>query len=142
MTTWYVVANRAGARILTYARADKTWDLVKTFEHPEGRMMNHELDTDGPGFARMGAQSTKYEPQEDAHTHVARRFAKELATYLDHARMTSTYQRLVLVAEPGFLGMLRDALSKQTAALVVDTVTKDLHHVENRDLDAYISPPL
>ena len=44
----------------------------------------------------------------------------------------------MLVAEPRFLGMLRAALTPQTAALVSAVVEKDLVHVADHDLAAHL----
>jgi protein required for attachment to host cells len=43
-------------------------------------------------------------------------------------------QRIVLVAEPHFLGLLRAELGGETAALVTATVPKDLYAVSEADV--------
>lgn len=132
--TWYVVAHRAGARILEPTDQRGTLALVETFDNPEGRLMNHELESDRPGGARAGVSTGLYERHEDAHLHVAKAFARELADRLERAREQQAIGAFVLVAEPRFLGLIRQSLPKQTAALVRETIARDFHHVETHDL--------
>lgn len=77
---------------------------------------------------------------ESAHDHAAKAFAHTLADKLDKARNEHRYGQLVLVAEPRFLGMLREALDKGTAALVSTTVNKDLANLELEDLAEHLRP--
>jgi protein required for attachment to host cells len=53
-------------------------------------------------------------------------------------RTLHAFGKLVLVAEPRFLGMLRAALDPHTAALVVKTVHKDLPGVSEKDLASHL----
>ncbi len=56
---------------------------------------------------------------------------------MDHA-----YQHLVLVAEPRFLGQLREALDEQVSRHVVATVDKDYAQLDERDLLDRLAPHL
>jgi protein required for attachment to host cells len=53
-------------------------------------------------------------------------FAKALADRLDSARNKGEFSKLVLVAPPSFLGLLRDNLSKEVMAMVSNQVDKNL----------------
>lgn len=103
-------------------------------------MQNRELGSDEPGrsFDSAGqgrhAMSTEQEPVE----HVAQQFALELAKILNKGRVAHAYDKLILIAEPKFLGLLRAALDKNTAALVSHTVSKDLPHINAQDLAKYL----
>jgi protein required for attachment to host cells len=70
---------------------------------------------------------------------VAMLFAKQLANVLDKDRTGDQYGRLVLVAEPRFLGELRSALSLPTAAMVTATVDRDLGGTSERDLPTHLN---
>jgi len=80
------------------------------------------------------AMSPKQEPTE----HIAQQFALDLAELLNKGRVTHAYDKLVLMAEPKFLGILRAALDANTAALVVQTVNKELLDVKEEDLAEYL----
>ncbi|MDH5675974.1 MAG: host attachment protein [Myxococcales bacterium] len=128
--TWYVIANRAGARILE-ARPDRPLRLVEVIEHESGRLKNRELDTDraGSGYdsARAGVRAkTK---SESAHEHNAADFARDLAGGLEAARNDRSFDYLVLVAEPHLLGLIRRALDVATASRVGFSINRDLTHV-------------
>jgi hypothetical protein len=49
-------------------------------------------------------------------------FARQLAAKLQHARTENLYERLVLVAPPTFLGLLRSSLDAPTAQLIVGSL--------------------
>ena len=137
-SNWIVVANRAGARIFARPSEDAELGLVTRMAHPEGRMTNRELESDKQGSARFGSSGGGYERHEDSHEHSARKFAAEIAKHLDHARTSHSFDQLVLVAEPHFLGMLKHELSRETAARVRETVHKDLHAVPDRDIASHV----
>ncbi len=53
------------------------------------------------------------------------RFAAELAERLEAGRVAGTFQRLILVAPPHFLGLLRESLDAPTRAMVHTSLDKD-----------------
>ena len=63
---------------------------------------------------------------EGPHERVVADFARELAARLRQARVANTFERLVLVAPPKFLGLLRAQLDDPTSARVVGSLDKDL----------------
>ncbi len=103
-------------------------------------MENKALGSDKPGrsFDSHGVSRHALGKEHDEAETVAQAFAHKLAAHLDNARAKNAYGRLVLVAEPRFLGMLRAALTAPTAALVSARVEKDLGHVSDHDLPAHL----
>lgn len=138
MTTWILSANRSSASL--FERDGKTLRRLQDIAHPEGTKQNRETGTDAPGrsFDSFGqgrhAMSTAQEPVE----HIAQKFALELAELLNKGRVTHSYDKLILIAEPKFLGLLRAALDKSTAALVSHTISKDLPHVNEEGIAKYL----
>jgi protein required for attachment to host cells len=131
--SWILIANRSGARILDKQGA--TLHLAGTFEHEQGRMRDRQIDSDRQGRSdRPGGGGSSLSKSETAHEHDAKAFARELADRLRTERLQGRFERLVLVAEPHFLGLLREALDDQTARLVVASVPKDLSHVPMQEL--------
>jgi len=128
--TWILVGHEAGARVFENRGPGKGLDLVETIEHPEGRLRDRDIDSDRPGRSfrqdsgdpRRSAMSRG----EGPHDRVIADFARALADKLQHGRVENQYERLVLVAPPGFLGLLRASLDGPTAQLVVGSIDKDL----------------
>lgn len=142
--TWFLVAHRAGARIFEHAGPGQPLTLVESIAHEAGRKKSSEIDSDAPGmtFSRVGPSRHPYSVEESAHERVATNFARELGTRLADGRTANRFKKVVLVAEPRFLGMLRDALDPHTAALVVGTVHKDLAHVPEHALAEHLGDAL
>jgi protein required for attachment to host cells len=129
-TTWVVVAHQAGARFMEHQSGfGRHLVLVRELENPDARKRNHEIDSDRPGDASSGGRGTmkrSMQHEQTAHEHVVTKFAQTIAAELSKSRAEGLFDAIILVAEPGFLGVLRDALDKPTAQIVVDSVTKNL----------------
>jgi protein required for attachment to host cells len=136
--TWILVAHDAGARVFESRGPGKGIDLVETIEHPEGRMRDRDIDSDRPGRSfrkdsgdpRRAAMSRK----EGPHDRAVSNFARALTDKLQQARMENQYERLVLVAPPRLLGLLRSSLDGPTAQLVVGSLDKDLASSKEAEL--------
>ena len=137
--TWILIANRSHARVVESTRG-KPFVTAHDIPHAEGRLKDREIDADRPGRAydRQGggrhAMSAEVAPTEK----VAERFAKRLAQVLEDGRTKGRYARLVLVAEPAFLGEVRAKLNPQTAKSVSAALDKDLVTVPDRELPAHL----
>jgi protein required for attachment to host cells len=133
-TTWIVVADRTRCSI--YRRQHGlALDPVEHFAHPKGRLTNSEIDTDGQGRGGDSVHGPHtFSPRETAHEHEATVFAKEIARHIGSGRESQRFESLVLVAEPHFLGLLRDALDTPTRALVRNEIQKHLTDAPLTDL--------
>lgn len=130
-TTWVVVAHQTGARFMEHRSGfGKNLTFVSELQNPDGRKRNHEIDSDRAGktftsgHGATGGRAMNHE--HTAHEHVVEHFIGEIADQLQKARMEGSFDDLILVAEPRFLGGLRGALDAPTAHKVVASVTKDL----------------
>jgi protein required for attachment to host cells len=139
-TTWILVAHRSGARLFENAGPGKGLKLVEAILHPEGRLKNGEIDSDKPGraFDKVGGGRHSMSTEQEPIQRIAQIFAKQLGEKLEKGRAQNRYSKLVLVAEPRFLGELRAALDAPTAALVSATLDKDLIGTEDRDVHHHL----
>lgn len=129
-----MVANAAVARVFSY-QAQEEFSLVKEFSHPESRQKGSDLVSDRPGHSEgKGGGNGAFVPSNNPKQIEAERFAHELAGWLDNERRQNTYKQVMLVADPGFLGLLNKTLNKQTMQLVFKTLDKDYSQVNQRDL--------
>ena len=138
-TTWILVADEARARLFRAARRTGPLEEQSDFVNPVERLPEHELGADEPGrVVGGGGRQHSYGRDEGMREHESQRFAAELVEHLRKGREQRQYQRLYLVAAPRFLGILRKALDEQTAALVVDTLDKDIVRKRTDDIRRHL----
>jgi protein required for attachment to host cells len=136
-TTWIVAADSSRARILQVAGRQRL-DEIESLLNPDGRLSDRELTTDAnPRLHGPGGLSAREEPS--AVEHAVEMFSKRLGDYLEKARTDHRYDRLVLVAPPKFLGLMRRELGKEVEKLVLDEVPKDLAWFNARELEEYFA---
>jgi protein required for attachment to host cells len=139
MTAWILVADTAGARLFSTELPERPWALVETFEHPEGHEFSREIrPSSPPGRAEQstayGARHTAMEPRTTPKEAESIRFAQLLAERLEQGASARSYDYLVLVAPPHFLGTLRTALGDQAAKHVRAAIDKELTRLEPAEL--------
>jgi protein required for attachment to host cells len=125
---WVVVACSTRCRIFAQHTHSGPLIQVEELEHPEGRLRARELVTDRPGrsFDSAGqgrhAMGQPVDPTEQENI----RFAKVVARKIEVARKKDRFGRLVLVADPRFLGHLRQALTPATKQRLTTELHKNL----------------
>lgn len=132
--SWILIANRSGARIVE--KQGSNFMLRESITHQAGRQRDRDVESDRRGrtFDRIGGNRHALSSSETPHDHDAKAFARELAERLRNDHLQQRFERLVLVAEPRFLGFLREALDEVTARTVIASVHKDLAEIGLRDL--------
>jgi protein required for attachment to host cells len=128
-TTWFLVGDASRARLFRSIERTRAPVLVKEFDHVKGREHDHDLVTDRQGRSQDsagGTHSVSLSGGQSPKEHEGVVFAKELAVYLSQGLKSHEYQRLVLVAAPHFLGLLRGALTPEVTKHVISSVDKDL----------------
>lgn len=132
--TLVLIANAAAARGFSY-QAKEEFSLVKEFSHPESRQKGSDLVSDRPGRSEgKGGGHGAFVPANNPKQIEAERFAYELAEWLDDERKQNRCKQVMLVADPGFLGLINKSLNNQTKQLVFETLDKDYSQVNQRDL--------
>ena len=143
-TTWILIADAATARVI--ATSGKAGDLamVDDIELQGHPLPGRDLAADRPGraFDRAGDGRHGMEPRTDPRSVERERFAREIADVLEKAVVGQRYDRLVLVAPPTFMGLLRETLPSSVATKVGAELTKDLTKVSIHDLSERLAPVL
>jgi len=126
-TTWIAVANRSAAHLFETASKIKAPKHLFSIPNKEGRLLNQEIESDDGGRVKHESQhgQNKYQPPKEATEVVAERFAREVAAHLEKALHEKRFDKLVVVAEPSFLGELRGTMSKQLSKVLTQTIDKD-----------------
>lgn len=127
-TTLVVVAQRARARLFFHDGSGEPLREVRDLVHPESRMRGLSMETDRPGRVhdRTGPARHAMAQEETTKEREAANFARELAEAIRGYRVENELDGVVLVAEPGFLGMLRGSLDDATTKAVSGEVPKGL----------------
>ncbi|OWV29752.1 host attachment protein [Halomonas campaniensis] len=139
MTTYIVVADAARARIFT--RDALTLAEKESMVHAEGRLHEGDLVTDGRGDVHESMSTTSRSAGEEgtATKHENELFAKEVAQRLYNARVGNSMEKLIMVAPPKFLGLLREKLDGPTQKLVIHSLSKDLSKASLNDIQHAVS---
>lgn len=129
MKTWIVVANRSAAKFFsTDPQRGASVEYVSKLENPRGRLRNGDINADKPGAFGLpgtGHGSGRSGPQSPIER-VAQEFALEVVAALSTAKSMQQFEQLILIADPHFLGILRNTLTKELTRLVVREEAKDL----------------
>ncbi len=124
---WVAVAD--GAKWLIF-RNDGDPDypaLTLIDEAAQENLPDREIGTDRPGRAHQyGVPGRSAKEEADFHQQAEDRFAKDLADWLYDKAQNGDYQRLILVAAPKLLGVLRQKLHGDVTQRCIAEVTKDL----------------
>jgi len=125
---WVVVASSTRCRIFAQHKQNAPLEQLEELEHPEGRLHDRDLATDRPGrtydSAGPGRHGMGQALSPTEHENI--RFAKTIASRLDAARKRDAFDRLVLVADPRFLGHLRQGLTPNTRSMLTTELQKNL----------------
>ena len=136
-TTWVVVADEAIARIMQQRPEDKGLNAVEELTDPDAHARESDLRRDA--FGRRGMTVTASAGDDEKHKE-ADAFATDVAAALDKALQQGRYTRLILIAAPRFLGLLRKAVSPGVAAAIERELDKDLVHETHEELAARLRP--
>lgn len=133
-----VVADESEARFYDTDGPGAPLRLAGRVMDPAAHLHDRDLKSDRPGRvfdrapaadARRGAVAHHSTGGESSpRKHEAQRFARQIVQELSQARQADRFDRLVIVAGPPFLGLLRAALPKSMRTSVLAEVTKDLVH--------------
>lgn len=140
-TTWALVADGSRARIFELSDISREMRELLDFAHPEGRAHNRDLATDAQGrFYGKGDRTEAHSAPDRAApvAHEHQLFARELAEHLEKGRTENRYDRLVLIAPPSFLGLLRSSLSREAQKLVYKTLAKDIVKLDAKEIEPYV----
>lgn len=128
VVTWILIANGARARLFSNDGPGHGVELVSDEVLAGANLPGREIMSDRPGrtFDSFGAGRHAKEPRTDPRKVEKRSFTHELAAMLDDGLKQGKFERLVLVAPPGELGLLRAELSPAVRKRVSADLNKDL----------------
>ena len=124
---WVVVADEAKARIFSAEKPVDPLLEVKVMSSSEANLLEQDLVSDKPGRGNSSGQSKHAFEEKSTHKEqYAISFAKEISEYLTENLRTKAFGKLLLIAAPRFLGLLRKELTKGVTEVVSLQLDKDL----------------
>lgn len=133
MNVRVVVADERGAHFFDMSKLHAP-PAARGSVHNDSARPDRELETDRPGRRFGGANGNRHavDGERSTERHESELFAKAIAREIDRARTRQEFDRLVLIAAPRMLGLLRDALPEPCRSTIVAEIAKDLvnHDVE------------
>jgi protein required for attachment to host cells len=142
-TTWIVTADAGRARIFAESDPSQPLQEVEDMVNEMGRMRPTEIYTDnvGPTAGTRSIHNTggqvpnkQYEQPTSPEEQARISFANAVAGALLKGHQERRFQKLTLIAEPKFLGVLRTALDPQLKPLVSHEINKDFTHSNGHQL--------
>ena len=139
-SAWVLAADAGRARIFSADSPKSSLRPLKQLISPEARLREQDLTSDRPGrsfdSAGMGRHAT--EPSTHAREREALRFARDIARHLKQGRDSGAFDRLILVAEPRFLGLVRKAVDSNTAKMIALEVAKDVSKANAKEIRKHL----
>ena len=138
-STWILVADSSRARIFEL-QGNAVLAQIKHFTHDAVQQPSQALKSDAEGqFFGSGANGGTAEPAVTPKMHEAALFAEEVNRYLADGRNQQRFTELHVIAQPRFLGLLRDKLDEQVKKLVVEEVPKDLTKASQEEIQRQVT---
>ena len=137
--SWIVVADASRARF--FGLSDDGHLVSIGRQNLVGsNLRTGEIGSDRPGrvYESVGGARHAAEPSTDPKRHAKFELAHEICDLLDAERKKQSFERLVVVAPPQFLGDLRALMSEHVKPLIIAEVNKDLSKLAGRELEAQL----
>lgn len=132
---WVVNSNSNTCRIYTYNKVHSKLDLVKEILHPENKLHNVSLVSDGPGkFKTSGGAHGSYAPPSDPKEVKIDNFMRDIARELNNERVKNSFEKLILISPAHTNGMLMQHMDKHVKERIISNIQKDLMHLNDHDL--------
>ena len=137
---WVLVADSSQARVFSAKSPIAALEEVTEIEHPQGRLQEQDLvsDKQGRGFDRKGQGSHGMENAVDAKTQEMLEFVKHIGVYLESASNQQKFERLVVVAAPAILGLLRDNMPISVSRRVSQEIDKNIVQLKSDEIRKHL----
>ena len=131
-----VVADESSANFYDTWKPTAPLADAGSLANPVAGLADRELESDRPGRGAGGMASRRHgvTGERSSRRHATELFAKNVAHAIDAQRARHEFDRLVLVAGPRMLGMLRSALPVACRSMIAAEVGKDLAHHGSDDI--------
>ncbi len=147
-STWCLVCDEGRGHLFREGPPGSGYELIATYNHPEGRARSGDLVSDARGRKPIGGYhgdglggrpaasvgGPGAAPDTDPKDVEAQKFARQLAATLGKGLDDHAYEAWVLVAPPRFLGLIKATVGEQVRKRLRATLDKDLAPMEPREI--------
>jgi protein required for attachment to host cells len=140
LPTWILIADGGRAQVMEARGKGSDLALVDGMSFSAKLPPSREILSDRPGrsFESQGRTRHSIENRSDPHRALKHAFAKSLGEALQAKLADGRFARLVLVAPPPMLGVLRQALPKAVLEKVEGELALDLVKTPRDKLGAHL----
>jgi protein required for attachment to host cells len=137
---WVVVCDGAKALVLQNVGDDIVPNLKTIEVYEQAAPKTHDLGTDAPGraFGSVGHARSAME-QTDWHDQAEQAFLHKLVRHLDDAVAAGKIKKLIMVAPPRALGVLRQAYSPQLRNALHAEIDKDFVKLPVYEIEKHLA---
>ncbi len=133
-----LVADKTHARFFLKSALNGKLEEIEGWANSQGRLRDRELVSSRPGrsFDSLGCGRHAMEPRTHAKKHLADEFARFIATDLQQEEAQKKFEKLVIMAGPEFLGLVRQHLSPTLKHKLLSEIDKNaiLDDIDTLDL--------
>jgi protein required for attachment to host cells len=135
-----VVADDSVASFFDVADAKAPLIPAGKLENAASRLHDRDLESDRPGRGHLSStgRGSALDDEHSAKRTEQERFARRVAAEVEYARIAQRFDRLVVIAGPRMLGLLRKELSPQASKLIAAEISKDLLHADTDAIRRYV----
>ncbi|WLQ15808.1 host attachment protein [Hahella aquimaris] len=126
MTTWVLAADTTHARLFSCDTPKGALQELETLTHPINRLMEQEIVSDRNGGMMNGSGNHSYGEADRKKHEEVERFAKRVNERLNEGLNKKQYDKLYILSEPTFLGVLRRQMNANVRHCVAAEVDKNL----------------
>jgi protein required for attachment to host cells len=143
-----VVADQSEARFYELQGMESGLRLTRRLTDAAAHLHNRDMVSDKPGRVfdhappstgrRGGVGHHSTGGERSPRKHEAESFARTIIEELEKARQAGEFDSLIVMAGPGFLGLLRAASPKALTSVIAAEVDKDLVHQADAAIIAHV----
>lgn len=135
-----LVADESEAAFFDAEGINVPLQWVSKLHDEKARLQDRHLENDRPGraFNRMAPGRHAMDGERSTQRYHQERFARRIAQEIENARHQQEFGRLVIIAGPRMLGLIRDALPDASRSFIAAEVPKDLIHLDSDAILNYV----
>jgi protein required for attachment to host cells len=131
---WIVLADRAHAKIFTHDYVNGQLKEILVVADTQAQERQHDMGTDRPGRGHGSSSRHSYEDHADFPEQESAMFLTGIAEELNDAAKSDMMDKLILVALPKTLAVIKSKLNQQAKSKLTAEYAKNLISVDETTL--------